>query len=142
MAEARIDRRELIRHMLADFPEMRPLLKGYRTGVHQELSAFSRYTQAAIDRRQTELVSRCFGFVARCYPLAKSSVRAAIGSSYLEELDFSGTERRWAAAQMPDELRLVWVEVNVFLEDRLGRSRADVGFDRNKERERALRRSG
>jgi len=126
--------------MLDEFPEVKPLLKGHRIGIHQEMTVFRQYTQDAIERRDRKLVCRAFQFIAACTEQADEYVRAAIGSSYCEELDLSGAQRRWVLTEMPSALRQVWFDINVFLEDRLGYSQVDRGFDREREEQLAARR--
>src|SRR5262245_22105330 len=104
MPRPKLHRSELIRRMVAKFPEVTSRLAGMRDNIHMEVSVFLVFLQEAIDRGDRNLVTRCYAFVATSLENPNRDVRNALAVSLLEGLDLRGEGRRFAVQLLPDSV--------------------------------------
>ncbi len=118
MAQDKIDHDDFITALTEKFPEVAAEIDPDIEGglLHLEMAEFCRFTQAAIDRGDRELVIRCFQFADRVFANADDAVVNAVYVSYLENLELEGEDRRYAKDLLTSALRAGWIEINEYME--------------------------
>ncbi len=103
----------------AHFPEVVKTIDDCAEGLlHPEMGAFSRATQAAIDRQDLKTVQRHFQFIDEAFRDAAPDVENAINVSYLENLRFNErTVGAQARELLPPRLQQALIELEKYLEN-------------------------
>ncbi len=88
---------------------------------HLLVPEFRDFTQASIESQSFEVVSKCFELATVALTQGDDSLRNAIYTSYLEDLDFRSDAGKRAANLMPAELRQGRNDILDYDEKLLGR---------------------
>jgi hypothetical protein len=91
--------------VLCEFPSLREDFEEWEGLIHLQVSEFWRFTQAAIESRSFEVVTKCFELANVALVKGDDSLRNAIYVSYLEHLDFRSDLGKQAKQLMPVELK-------------------------------------
>ena len=105
--------------LITHFPELKPNLQLSEGLLYCQMSDFRAYTRQAIDRGDFETISRCFAFADLVRARADDEVYNAVHVSYLEDLDFRGTNGQRAMALLTPGLREGWESINSYMEELL-----------------------
>jgi len=91
--------------VLSEFPALREDFQGWEDLLHLQVGDFCRFTQAAIEMRSFEVVSKCFEIANTALTEGDGSLKNAIYGSYLEHFDFRSEAGRKGAQLMPPQLK-------------------------------------
>jgi hypothetical protein len=95
---------DLVAALAAEFPDLRGDLEDLDGALH----AFALLTQAAKGRGDLSTCERCLKLADRLYAQADAGFAAAFRASYLEHLDFEGSQGPAAWRLMPPRLQAAW----------------------------------
>jgi hypothetical protein len=95
---------DLVASLVAEFPEFRGDLEDPDGALH----AFALFTQAAKGRGDLSTCERCLKLADRLLAQADAGLSAAFRTSYLEHLDFEGSNGPAAWRLVPPRLQLTW----------------------------------
>ncbi len=114
---APVDASDFLVTLRAEFPDLVEELddETWRGLLHVETGCFARYAQAAIDRGDRALVSRCFDFARQAWLSGTPDVRNALAVSFVEHVNFSDgkVKRESAFDLLPVPLRDVAQEMGI-----------------------------
>lgn len=111
--------------VLSEFPALREDFEDWEDLLHLQVGDFCRFTQAAIEMRSFEVVTKCFQIANAALTEGDGSLRNAIYVSYLEHLDFRSEAGKQGAQLMPPQLRQGRNDVLDYDERLLGRKRSN-----------------
>lgn len=82
---------EFIDDLIKHFPELKEevLDEDYKNLISLQVGVLKRYTQQAINDRDTELIKKCFDFVADNVNRVEFKVENSLYLTFLNKLDFS-----------------------------------------------------
>ena len=109
--------------VLSEFPALREDFEGWEDLLHLQVGDFCRFTQAAIEMRSFEVVSKCFEIANTALTEGDGSLKNAIYVSYLEHLDFRSEAGKEGAQLMPPQLKQGRNDILDYDEQLLGRKR-------------------
>lgn len=109
--------------VLSEFPNLRDDFEDWSGLHHLQVSEFLSFTQAAIEARSFDVVSKCFAIANVALLEGDDSLRNAIYVSYLEHLDLRTEAGKQAAQLMPTELSQGRNDILDYDEQLLGRKR-------------------
>jgi hypothetical protein len=107
--------------VLSEFPTLREDFEEWAGLHHLQVSEFLSFTQAAIEARSFDVVSKCFRIANTALIEGNDRLRNAIYVSYLECLDFRTEAGKQAAQLMPTELGRGRSDILDYDEQLLGR---------------------
>jgi hypothetical protein len=99
-----LHRSALIKTMREDFPNIESWLDGYRDNLTFEVLRFRQFTEDAIARGDLPLVRKCFALANVAFETGNRAVRNAIVVTYLEHLEFTGSNGATAEKELPAPL--------------------------------------
>jgi hypothetical protein len=111
--------------VLDEFPILREDFEEWHDLVHLQVGEFQRFTQAAIEARSFDVVSKCFEIANAALIQGNDGLRNAICVSYLEHLDLRSDAGKEAARLMPAELERARNDVFDYVEQLIGRKRPE-----------------
>ena len=111
--------------VLDEFPVLREDFEAWDDLVHLQVMEFLRFTQAAIEARSFDVVSKCFEIANAALIQGNDGLRNAICVSYLEHLDLRSDAGKEAARLMPAELERARNHVFDYVEQLIGRKRPE-----------------
>jgi len=99
---------------VGEFPELRPDVEDEvnRGLVHCEVGALAQFVQAAKGRADWSTYERAMRFVDRLLSEADPALENALYVSFLEHVDFNGSNGRRAWSHLSERLRKGWRELN------------------------------
>ena len=105
---AAYSRHELITSLVAELPDLRSDLERSDGLIHSDLGAFAQFTQAAKNRGDLTTYGRCLELADRIFARGNADLAAAFRASYLEHLEFEGSQGPAAWRLVPPRLQAVW----------------------------------
>src|SRR5882724_2925299 len=87
----RLAQAKFVQLVLTEFPQLHKELAEADGLLHLQMSAWSRFTQEAIERNDLDTVKRCYALLAGIMKATSPEVENAIHVSFLEQLDFESS---------------------------------------------------
>jgi hypothetical protein len=110
-----MDRSEFLRIVKTQFPNLRELINKEQGLLHFEVSVLRRHTQRAIYDGDKQTLAACFRIAEQAYKEGNRSLKVAIDTSFVEELDFITPQEHyeWAWNMFPEKLKALYKAFHV-----------------------------
>jgi hypothetical protein len=99
-----LHRSAFIKALREQFPAVEVWLAGNRNGLTFEMMRFPHFTQDAIAKGDLTLVRQCFQFLNTAFENGNRHLRNSIVVSFLEHLEFAGSNGAAAEKLLPGAL--------------------------------------
>ena len=99
-----LHRSAFIKTLRDEFPGIEPWLAGYRDNLTFEMMRFRQFTEDAIARGDLTCVRKCFQFLNTAFATGNRHIRNSVVVSYLEHLEFPGSNGAAAERLLPANL--------------------------------------
>ncbi len=99
-----LHRSSFVSALRAEFPGIEPWLAGYRENLTFEMMRFRQFTEDAIERGDVATARKSFAFLHRAFETGNRHVRNSVVVSFLEHLEFSGSNGKAAEQLLPKDL--------------------------------------
>ena len=99
-----LHRSAFIKALREEIPGVEPWLADYRDNLTFEMMRFRQFTEDAIARGDFATVAKSFRFLQKTFAQGNRHVRNSVVVSFLEHLEFTGTNGQVAEKLLPAEL--------------------------------------
>ena len=109
---SKLHRSQFIKEIKRKWPHLAAAINAEHGLLHLEMAVVRKFAQDLISSGDREALAQCFAMVEKFEAGGNENLRNAIDVSFIEDLDFSDTEkrsRRWAWDMLPGSLKELYV---------------------------------
>jgi hypothetical protein len=115
MTDQRYSRLDFTRLALAEFPELREEFDEYPDLLHLQMHALERLAERTKNERDWMLYRRIMLFADRLWQRPDQELLNALNVSFLEHLEFAGTDGPRAWGYLSSELKEGWRAMDAYM---------------------------